>query len=52
MSVGSLGQKPTELVMLALEHCVVAMHTPGVLSTEQESLIAARALIVVGVSAK
>lgn len=52
MSVGSLGQKPTELVPLALEHCAVAMHTPGVLPTEQGPLIAARTLVVVRVSAR
>lgn len=52
MSVGSLGQKPTELVPPALEHCAVAMHTPGVLPTEQGPLVAARTLVVVRVSAR
>lgn len=52
MPVGSLGQKPTELVPLALEHCAVAMHTPGVLPTVQGPLIAARAPVVARVSAR
>lgn len=51
MSVGSEGQKPTELVPPALEHFAVAMHTP-VLPPEQGPFSAAKTVVVVRVSAR